>query len=95
MRSTALVWPRDGLRPMDDLFHQHILSAILESSWPRLEKMELFGVASDMCFALVQVRLVKADETLSRIRPGVGSEPVLDIKSYATRLFWLANSREG
>ncbi|KAI1383865.1 uncharacterized protein F4822DRAFT_53987 [Hypoxylon trugodes] len=90
--------PRDGLRPMDALFHQHILSAILESTWPRLEQMELFGVSSYTCYINregVPINRPLPDETLSRIRTIVGLGPVLDIRPEATRLFWLADSSEG
>ncbi|KAL7620938.1 hypothetical protein AAE478_008249 [Parahypoxylon ruwenzoriense] len=98
VRSARLVPPQDGLRPMDALFHQHILSAILESTWPRLEKMELFGVASNTYCASLEATLTNCplpEETLSQIRAVVGSDPVLDVRPEATRLFWLADSREG
>ncbi|KAI0890581.1 uncharacterized protein GGS22DRAFT_15524 [Annulohypoxylon maeteangense] len=90
--------PRDGLRPMDALFHQHILSAILESTWPQLEKMELFGVASNTTYpnrAAPWINRPLSDEIFSRIRTAVGPNPVLDIRTDATRLFWLVNGSEG
>ncbi|KAI1486343.1 hypothetical protein F5X96DRAFT_655506 [Biscogniauxia mediterranea] len=93
-----LLPPQDGLRPMDALFHRHILSAILESTWSRLEKMELFGVASNTYWEDREARLINCPlphETLSQIRAVVGPDPFLDIRPEATRLFWLAGSREG
>ncbi|KAI1412082.1 hypothetical protein F5Y13DRAFT_200417 [Hypoxylon sp. FL1857] len=86
--------PQDGLRPMDDFFHRHILSAILESSWPRLEKMELFGVASHTCYPNREAPSTNSplsNETLSQIRAAVGPDPTLDIRPEATRLFWITD----
>ncbi|KAI1461606.1 hypothetical protein F4805DRAFT_412649 [Annulohypoxylon moriforme] len=93
-----LLPPRDGIRPMDALFRRYILRAILESSWPQLEKMELFGVASYTTYPSRQsppINRPLSDETLSQIRIAVGPKPVLDIRADATRLFWMVNSSVG
>ena len=84
---------------MDTLFHRYILSAILESSWPRLEKMELIGVAS-YSYAIDEeegpvINQPLPDETLSQIRAAVGPNPVLDIRPDTTRMFWMTDPWSG
>ncbi|KAI1211543.1 uncharacterized protein F4807DRAFT_393000 [Annulohypoxylon truncatum] len=97
VRGAALRPPQDGLRPMDALFIKHILSSILESKWPRLEKIELFGVASHTSYPNRQAPWVNSplsDKTLLEIRTAVGPNTVLDIRTDATRVFWRTDEKD-
>lgn len=87
------------LYPVDKRFLEHILPAILESPWPRLQRMELFGVASystpDGESMGGTANLPLADEVQRNIRRAVGPTAQLDIRVNAERIFWRAGSEAG
>ncbi|KAK8029675.1 hypothetical protein PG993_010966 [Apiospora rasikravindrae] len=85
----------DGVRPMDSRFQRHILPAITESTWPKLLRLELFGVA-DYTYRpgkeprVLNVPLSDADQ--DNIRSAVGDSVALDIRADATRYFWIGEN---
>lgn len=87
------------LYPVDKRFLEHILPAILESPWPRLRSMELFGVARystpDGESMGGTANLPLADEVQRNIRRAVGPTAQLDIRVNAERIFWRAGSEAG
>ncbi|KAK7911602.1 hypothetical protein PG985_014083 [Apiospora marii] len=87
----------DGIRPMDSRFHRHVLPAITESTWPRLRRLELFGVASYTYRLSGKARVANlplSDDDQNNIRRAVGDEVGMDIRPDATKDFWVAESDE-
>jgi hypothetical protein len=105
-RSTDLVSYRPsfaGKRPMDQRFDTFIYTAILDSNWPRLESLQLHGIASSSRPnerassgpANGMVNFPLAEDNLAQIRAAVGFQTHLDITPEAKRVFWLADEAYG
>ena len=85
----------DAPRPMDHRFSRYILPEILESDWPHLEAMELYGVAGSSYIATqgkerVLVTRPLGDDTLDQIRTATRGVRRLVIHHEERRFFWMA-----
>ncbi|KAK8113030.1 hypothetical protein PG984_013556 [Apiospora sp. TS-2023a] len=82
----------DGVRPMDSRFHQYILPAITESTWPRLRRLEQLGVASYTydpgTGSLGMLNIPLSDTDQDDIRRAVGDKVAMDVRADSTKYFW-------
>ncbi|KAK7959225.1 uncharacterized protein PG986_004079 [Apiospora aurea] len=82
----------DAVRPMDSRFRRQILPANTRNTWPRLQRLELFGVASYTYSPNGESRVVNvplSDADQDSIRRAVGDQVWLNIRADATRHFWV------
>lgn len=86
---------------VDERFLKYLLPAITMSSWPRLRRMELLGVAGHSTVGIWrrheslsvdcnQVNLPLCEGIQRSIREAIGPTVDLEIREDAERVFWLA-----
>lgn len=95
--------PPPRVRPMDVRFVEHLVPAVVESEWPRLERMELVGAAArsrydddrpvfpyEDCGDRPAIVNTPLDEgTQEALRKAVGEKAVLVVKESAEGYFWI------
>ncbi|KAI9148091.1 hypothetical protein HJFPF1_11914 [Paramyrothecium foliicola] len=96
----GIAWPPpiSGAMQAEDVhFARHILPAILESPWPNLKTLEIYGVGSSSRSEkrgnddeVVMVKSPLGDDVLGQIRAAASGLEHLVLEPEATRFFWMA-----
>lgn len=82
---------------MDERFFRYLLPAITQSAWPRLRRLEFWGVAAysnaivpeDRSLEDYMVDVPLSQNVQNEIRKAVGACASIDIRTKTERRFWL------